>query len=429
MFKFYFKKNYNFIFITVPSTLTIFIPLFLITGPFLPDLAISICSILFLINSFCFRIKNYFKCKFFFFFSLFWLTLIVSSLLSDNIIYSFQTSFLYIRFGIFSLSTWFLIDYNNKIIRDFFFVFCFCFILLIFDGFFQFFTGYNLLGFKIIDTRVSSFFGTELVLGSYLSRLMPLFFACYVFLDSEIKKINFKYFFLIIFVLSEVLIFLSGERVSFFNLNLSAFFYIVCLNHYKKVRITMLLLSFFLIMIISNFSSEYKERMIDRTISQIFVKKEKETNINIFSIEHENHYKSAFLMFEDNKIFGIGTKLFRKNCSKQEYVTSFESCTTHPHNTYVQLLAETGIVGFFQFVIFFLLFIFFSIKHIFLKIFKNKFFFNDFEIFLLSGLLITLWPFIPTGNFFNNWISIIYYLPIGFLLFSINKKINEKKNK
>ena len=61
-------------------------------------------------------------------------------------------------------------------------------------------------------------------------------------------------------------------------------------------------------------------------------------------------------------------------------------------------------------------------KHIFLKINKNILLLTDFEISILSCILITLWPFIPTGNFFGNWINVVYYLPVGFLLFFFNKK-------
>jgi hypothetical protein len=41
---------------------------------------------------------------------------------------------------------------------------------------------------------------------------------------------------------------------------------------------------------------------------------------------------------------------------------------------------------------------------------------------LLSCFIITLWPFTPTGNFFGNWLNIIYYLPAGFFLYSINNR-------
>ena len=47
--------------------------------------------------------------------------------------------------------------------------------------------------------------------------------------------------------------------------------------------------------------------------------------------------------------------------------------------------------------------------------------YSDFQICLYAAILITLWPFVPTGNLFHNWLNIIYFLPIGFLLHSNNK--------
>ena len=41
----------------------------------------------------------------------------------------------------------------------------------------EFFNGENIFGFKMSDIRVSSFFGDELILGSFLSRLLPIMFA------------------------------------------------------------------------------------------------------------------------------------------------------------------------------------------------------------------------------------------------------------
>ena len=47
---------------------------------------------------------------------------------------------------------------------------------------------------------------------------------------------------------------------------------------------------------------------------------------------------------------------------------------------------------------------------------------TDYQVCLLSSLLITLWPISPNGNFFNNWMIIVYSLSIGFYLQSFNKK-------
>ena len=58
-------------------------------------------------------------------------------------------------------------------------------------GYFQYFTRENLFGLKINEVRVSSFFGDELIMGSYLSRLFPLLFALFLFKKKQKFEIYF----------------------------------------------------------------------------------------------------------------------------------------------------------------------------------------------------------------------------------------------
>lgn len=425
-------KN-NFFFIKLPSYLVILIPLFLITGSFLPDLAVSICALIFIINTIKNSIYYYYDNKFVKYFCIFWFLLIISSLLSDHLFYSFFKSFFYIRFLLFSLCLWYLLNENKNLLKYIFYSLIFCFLILIFDGYFQFFFEKNILGWPLIDTRVSSFFKDELILGSYFSRVFPIFFAIYICLSSQkifLKKYNNYYIFIILFlfICIDVLIFLSGERVALFYLNLSSIFIIFFIPSYKKMRIFTILISILIIFSISVFKPSFSERVINQTLSQVINSNEstlnedleKKDKIYVFSKEHEDHYKSAILMFLDNKIFGVGPYGFKKNCHLDKYKTSFESCTTHPHNTYIQILAELGIFG-----IFFILFVFSSLIFYLFKNFFYKKIFTDFQIGLLSCFFITLWPFVPTGNFFNNWLSIIYYFPLGIFIWSFSLKKRE----
>ena len=52
----------------------------------------------------------------------------------------------------------------------------------------------------------------------------------------------------------------------------------------------------------------------------------------------------------------------------------------------------------------------------------KKYLFNDFQICIVASILITIGPLAPSGNFFNNWLSIIYYYPVGFFLWTIKYK-------
>ena len=49
-------------------------------------------------------------------------------------------------------------------------------------------------------------------------------------------------------------------------------------------------------------------------------------------------------IFKDNPIFGQGPKAFRMLCKKKDFFVP-GACTTHPHNTILQILSEIGLVG------------------------------------------------------------------------------------
>ena len=170
------NKKEKFLFYNLPVILFSLIPFFLITGPFLSDLSVSLISLIYII--YCFKKKNfsYFKNKYFYFFIFFWSYLLINSLFNNFNLDSLKISFFYFRYAVFVIAIVFLLNIDDKFIKYFFYCIFICFVALILDGFFQYFSGENILGWKK-SNRTSSFFGDELILGSYLSRLWPLFFG------------------------------------------------------------------------------------------------------------------------------------------------------------------------------------------------------------------------------------------------------------
>ena len=50
---------------------------------------------------------------------------------------------------------------------------------------------------------------------------------------------------------------------------------------------------------------------------------------------------------------------------------------------------------------------------------KKRSNYTNYQICLLLGFVITLLPISPNGNFFNNWLSMVMFLPVGFYIHSI----------
>ena len=424
-------------------------PALLISGPFLSDLGVSIVAILFLINSKKNNLFKYYDNIYFKFFIFFCVIIIISSLLSENILPSLKKSFFYFRFGIFSLCFWYLLEKNDKILNYLFYSIIICFIALIIDGYIQYFFGKNIAGFEIHGgNRVSSFFGSELVLGSYLARFFPILFGLFVFIDQKliIKNKKLLSILTLTFILSEGLIVLSGERVALFFMNLSAIFIILMINNYKKYRFWTYIGSLVLIAGLIFLFPKTQNRIIQQTIndftnynSTTVVNNNNYNNVDqdknykeakklyIFTKAHHEMYTIGIKIFNDNKFFGVGPRQFRNIC--KDYSISKSSCQTHPHNTYIELLSESGIFGFLLIFGTFLLMIYVLIAQFFNNIFSSKkVYFNDFEICLLSAIIISLWPLSPSASFFNNWISIIYYFPVGIFLWQRSLKVKSNKN-
>ena len=413
--------------VLINSIISSVIP-FLIWGPFFPDLIVSVSALFFLYYVIKNKDFNYFfntPLIIFFIFCIYFI--FVSIFVAEDILLSLESSLFYFRIGVFSCFIWYLIDKDKSIFNYFYYALILCFSALVIAGYFQFFTGEHIFGSKLdIPYQISSLFGNEYIMGSYLSRLFPLLFA--LFLVKEKMKYEI-YFIALLFILVDVIIFMSGERAAFFYLNLSTIFIIILIKEYQKFRLITFIIAIICIAVLNLNSSKFSDRMFkEPALSMGIIKNSKEikAKVTIFTPAHDSVIRTAYNMFKGQPIFGHGPKMFRIICKNEKYAVGISPCLTHPHNFYIQLLAETGIIGF--------LFLFSSLCYLSYSalrqlksiIFKEKRPFSDYQICLLAGILITVWPLSPNGNFFNNWLMVVYSLPVGFYLQSIYSKDDKK---
>lgn len=393
------------------------LPVALITGPFLPDLFLSLIGLFFLLISIKNKLWSYYKNPFVYFFTVFYFFILIRSLFSENIYFSLSGSLFYFRYLFFSLSIFYFCNIAPQFIKKLGISLFFSILFVALDSYLQWITGKNIFGWSTNDPyRLSSFFGDELIVGGYLARLTPV---CLALLLMSIKITKLKLFIGLFFlILIDVVVFGSGERAAFFFITLYTILIIVLSNKYQAYRLFTFILSAIIIALITFYDPTSNEKVKD-TINEV-------TNNNTvplapYTPHHEEHYIVGLKMFLDNPFFGQAPKMFRQLCNEDKFAYK-GGCATHPHNTYIELLSETGIIGA-SFLIFLFLMVTFILFKQFLAVYFNIYpKIPDYLVLLLSAIFIMTWPLVPTGSFFNNWTNVMYYLPVGFLLNYFFKK-------
>ena len=218
-------------------------------------------------------------------------------------------------------------------------------------------------------------------MGSYLSRLFPLLFALFIVK----KKQKFEIYYVgILFILVDILIFMSGERTAFFFLNLSSLFIIILIKKYKLLRLFTLITASIFIFILSANNQHLKDRMFSEPAKNMgFI--ESSSKAVIFTSVHDRLIRTAYKMFEDKPLFGHGPKMFRVMCKDEKFAKEDNNCESHPHNFYIQLLAETGIIGFLFLLTAFSFVIYSALRQFKSIIFRQKRPFTDYQVCLLAG--------------------------------------------
>ena len=351
------------------------------------------------------------------------------------------SSIFHFRFALFSLSIFFLLEYSSsetskfkKILMGIFMIL----ILVILDSFLQFLSGKNIIGFEIKDNRVSGIFDDELILGSFLLKVFPFTIWLIYFSNFEISK--YKNLLIIFFSMYIITVYLSGERTSLFLIFLATILFIFYLHNLRAILLKSFLI--FLLFVMSTFITDFGKsdpfnRIFIKTFNQITnsffltkrdiqldkknlgdLTKDLKKNIQIFSTDHNGHYLLAYNLFKQSPIFGKGPEGFRYYCRKVEYNSKIGMCSTHPHNIFMQLLSETGLIGIF-FYLFGSIFVIISLSKLYKKNMDLK---NKYNFYIASiAIIVNFFPLVPSGNFFNNWISIISYYYIGIYIYSYRK--------
>ena len=351
---------------------------------------------------------------------LFCLYLIFNSFISNNFSIGALRNFGFIRFGVLFCAFNYFFFYK-RFFNKIFIIWSITLFILTIDTYIESFTGKNILGYgELYGNRIVSFFKDEAIVGWYINSFWLIIIGYFFSLSNKFTK-NYKYYILIMSLFFFFAIVLTGERSNAMKAFIGILIFYFANDQFKinEKMFSILLLSVLFIFLINNsnflklrYSGQFFTPLL--TIYKSDVKKVEDKHNTGFSV-YFRLYQSGYNVFKNYPFFGVGNKNYRLETCVEDKKPNY-ICSTHPHQTYFEFLAEHGFVGT-AIVLFFLFSLVFSKLKI---IFKSK---NSIQtgcfIFLLSSLL----PFLPSGAFFGDNNLTIFWLNLS-LMYSINMKTN-----
>tara|TARA_B100000989_G_scaffold289834_1_gene262249 strand:+ start:451 stop:1779 length:1329 start_codon:yes stop_codon:yes gene_type:complete len=420
--------------------LILLIPLFLITGPAIPDILITAAVLFGIFYFFYFKkYKNIIRENLFRVTLIFWLSLIFISLFSFNKINSFQDSLIFIRFLLLPIFCYFLFFKDKKIFEISLLIIFLLVVFVSLDTIYQFINytsedGFkeDLLGFKSTwYGRLTGPFGDELIPGSYLSKFGLLGFVFLLFSSRFHNKIIIHSIYLSLIIL---VTFVSGERMAFATFSMGLFILLLFLDGFRKSIFLGIVLGTILIFSAIYFHPFYNDfKVIESTeyhqgkkIEKYFKCKNEPNKIctkiinvqpsffevikNFRSSAYGEIYLLSVNMFLDNPLTGVGINNFKYMCNNNDLykkMMKYFNCASHPHNIYIQWLAEGGLIVF----ITFLAYLFFIISSIVYNNGEKKY-----KVISLVIMLTMFWPIMSTGSLIKNWYGVTTFFIIGMCL-------------
>jgi O-antigen ligase len=411
------------------SLLLCLMPVSFIAG----NLLINFNIIIIVISALIFFKKDIFKIKYllldkflFFYFGLIIFTAIyndysfyLSELAWKGYFSTLLKSISFFRYLLMYLVLRYLIEKNLINIKYFFIICGICSLFVCFDILLQFFIGQDIFGLKPISPRkLSGPFGDELIAGSFIQRFSILSFFIFPLFFSNVSKIYLNYLTIFLFVIFLIGIILSGNRMPMLLFVFSIFLIIIFNKEMRKFLFSFTIILVVLFSLIHKYNDDVRNnfsalrmqvsQMIIIVINNDFGNKSKPQYLNEFSTFYD-----TWLM---NKYIGGGIKNFRYYCHARPNIDKNSKfiCNMHPHNYYLEILTETGLLGLVILLIFFSLVLY--------KTFYKKYFTystlqsnNQITPFIFL-FIVEIFPIKSTGSFFTTGNTTYLFLVMAILI-------------
>ena len=335
---------------------------------------------------------------------MFWLVMLLSAITSTMPVYSLGEAFVWVRFPLFAVAVTYWLGRDRRLlyamgISTFLGLVAMCCILTA-----------ELFVMGQRGGRLMWPYG-DLVPGNYVAKVgLPVFtimVALAVSLRGRIAQISG-----VVALFTLVISIMTGERINFliraFGGMLAGLVWRINIKRY----IILVLIEILAVVIVFQAAPSVGHRYVDKFIDQLPTG------------NHSAYYRTMMpgvMAFEQAPILGIGTGNFRYMCDDIVGDTPNLECHPHPHNFYIQMAGETGIIG----LIFGTIFLWSIIWTCFRASWKNR----D-NVMLATAWIVPFglfWPVASMADLFGQWNNIFLWSAVSLALAATNLADNKQK--
>ena len=418
-------------------------PLSFIAGNMIINLNIFILivSAILFFKTKLFKIKFFFLDKLIFFY---FFLILISAIINDYYFFSekmfwkgyfstIEKSIFFLRYLLIYIALRFLLEKKYINLKYFFISSSFAALFVSIDILFQYFNGQDLFGFSAEGHhKLSGPFGDELIAGGFIQRFSLFsFFLIYIYFNnSNLKEYN-KYLFTLLFLIFFSALILSGNRMPTIMFLFLLFMIAIFHKQIRKLFIPFLIVCLLVFTVLFkvndktriNFSGFYNQ-VYEMTL---FIKNKDFSNPK--SPQYLKEFSSFYNTWLMNKYLGGGIKNFRYYCHEKPNIIKNENfiCNMHPHNYYLEILTETGLMGLLLCISIFCITLYISL---FAKYFTHSSLQkNNIVAPFIFLFLAEIFPLKSTGSFFTTGNSTYLFLILGILIGLIrSENLIEKEN-
>jgi len=337
---------------------------------------------------------------------LFWLYLLcVNAPLSIDSADSFMHAIFYLRWPLFAAAVAYWLLKDKKFQQHFLIALMLVCVFVLLDTSLQYITGTDLFGHtKPSPTRLTGPYSRPIP-GIMMLRVLFIVLLITVIVPSLATATRRIFVTLSVLCTGLLFMLITGERMAlmlYFTGSVVVFMGLVLDQKMHKAKVLLgfaFILGLFALAIL--FNPEMAERSVYSIVSKL---------MQFMDSDYGLVFRAAIAAWQENLMIGSGFHTYQLACERLGLLPQLGMACSHPHNLYLQIGAETGVIGL---VLFFGLVVSIYFSALVQPIKTKQWFIACVSFTILS---VSFWPLIGGISILNNGVAALVWLGVGWAL-------------